>query len=73
MAPLEVFHSSFGVKVGTVERLAGDFNVGAGGGGGSSNPLIDTWVYRNVTTVADPGNGYFTLNSLLLALSQNYV
>ncbi len=33
-APLEAFHSSMGVKVGTVAPLAGDFNAGAHGGGG---------------------------------------
>jgi hypothetical protein len=34
MAPLEAFHSNLGVRLGTVEALAGDFNVGADGGGG---------------------------------------
>jgi hypothetical protein len=32
-APLEAFHSSLGVRLDTVEALAGDFNVGADGGG----------------------------------------
>jgi hypothetical protein len=34
-------------------------------GGGGSNPLIDTWVYSNVTTIANPTAGYFRLNSLV--------
>ena len=40
LAPLEGFHSSLGVKVGTVERVAGDLNVGAAGGASGGGSVV---------------------------------